>query len=403
MRILQIFDKPEAGGGLRQHVDLVRSIWADAGHEVARLRLTHPRQPQEHDGERTWPQTFAPVDGRRRAREFRRMLAGIAPDMVHLHAGFTSLSAPLIRVLRDGWPTLGILHDVVPFCFLGTRRFRFSGVPCERRCGWRCFASGCYASARPWTLARHAYHGRVRRGLLAEWRRLPGVVAPSPYLAELAGWHGIPASRISVVAHPTPLCPVPPLPEPTCPRVLYVGSLLPIKGAHLLVEALARLSTLPWTAEIVGEGPARADLELAIAERGLQGRIRMCGTLAGAALEAAYAASSMVVVPSIVPEGLGMVGLEAMARGRPVVGFALGGAAHWLKDGDTGWVARPTTAEALADSLREALTESPERERRGSQGRTAVEQRFSPASYLAAMASVHGAILRPPRPAEGHR
>jgi glycosyltransferase involved in cell wall biosynthesis len=63
----------------------------------------------------------------------------------------------------------------------------------------------------------------------------------------------------------------------------------------------------------------------------------------------------VVVVPSRWPEPFGMVGIEAMRRGRPVVAAGHGGILDWLVDGVTGWTFRPGDASSLASVLTHAM------------------------------------------------
>jgi glycosyltransferase involved in cell wall biosynthesis len=69
------------------------------------------------------------------------------------------------------------------------------------------------------------------------------------------------------------------------------------------------------------------------------------------ALESYYARAAVCVVPSRWPEPFGMVGVEAMARGRPVVAFAVGGIPDWLDDGVTGILAPEADTAALGAAI----------------------------------------------------
>ncbi|WP_285753201.1 glycosyltransferase family 4 protein [Lentzea sp. NBRC 105346] len=130
-------------------------------------------------------------------------------------------------------------------------------------------------------------------------------------------------------------------------RLLCVASLTPRKGQDVLVEALRPLVGLPWTCELVGPGHAEIDR--------LDGRIRVSGPLVGAALDAAYAAADLFVLPSRA-ETYGMVVTEALARGIPVVASsvpdALGRGGVLLPPGDAG---------ALTRALRRWLTDEQHR------------------------------------------
>src|SRR5579864_3474188 len=107
---------------------------------------------------------------------------------------------------------------------------------------------------------------------------------------------------------------------------------------RLLGAALVRLLDLPWSLDIVGDGPARAEVEGALAPLG--SRIRYRGALDDAAIAAALAAADLFVWPAV-NEAFGMALLEAQASGVAVVAGASGGVAGIVAAGETGLLAPP--------------------------------------------------------------
>ena len=111
-------------------------------------------------------------------------------------------------------------------------------------------------------------------------------------------------------------------------RLLCVGAVSPVKGQDLLVAALTAVADLPWECRCVGSlsvDPGFADrVRRRTAEAGLSSRLDLTGPLAGAALDAAYAAADLLILPSRA-ETYGMVAAEALARGIPVLATAVGG------------------------------------------------------------------------------
>lgn len=361
MRILHIFDKAEGGGGIRRHVELATDFLRDAGHEVAWLRLGDDSEV---------PRSFAPWQAPRVRPRLEAAVLRVAPDVIVLHAGFTSLAAPLVRALALMRPTIGVLHDVAPFCLRGSRRFRDEDVVCRSRCGTGCFARAC-VPVSPRELGRFG----VKAGLWAAWRQLPLLVAPSRYIAALAYDHGAAPASVAVVPHGVPAG------EPAAGSdLLYVGTLSEHKGIDLLVEALAGLRDVSWRLRVVGTGPAGAALRRLPEER-----VVSCGRLGGDALDAAYAQAGVLVYPTRLPESLGLVGLEAMSRKIPVVGFALGGAAEWLLDGKTGMAVEPFSAASLGAALRRILSDADLRAKLGAAGAQLHRERFSPEAWTRRM------------------
>ena len=138
-------------------------------------------------------------------------------------------------------------------------------------------------------------------------------------------------------------------------RVLFVGRLVERKGVNLLVEAARRLPPAV-TVEIIGEGPERPALEAQVKRDGLAPRVTLRGGVSDEELRNAYASADVVVLPSIRDarndtEGLGVVLLEAMSYGVPVIGSAVGGIPDIIIDGETGILVPPQDAAALAEAL----------------------------------------------------
>ena len=121
----------------------------------------------------------------------------------------------------------------------------------------------------------------------------------------------------------------------------------------LLSEALGRLGGEPWQLLVVGDGPARAEIEAAL-EQSAPGRVRFAGRLAEDALPAFYAAADLLVWPAL-REAYGLAMLEAQAAGLAVVAGREGGVAAVVQDGITGILTAPRDPAAFAAATGELL------------------------------------------------
>lgn len=129
-----------------------------------------------------------------------------------------------------------------------------------------------------------------------------------------------------------------------------------------------------------------------LAERlGVQQRVSFKGWLDPEELGDELAEASVVVMPSLWPEPFGLVGIEAMAAGRPVVASETGGVVDWLQDGVTGIGVRPGDAPALARALNQLLDDPDEQQALGAAGKKVVDSRFSPERHLAALLACYQA------------
>lgn len=140
------------------------------------------------------------------------------------------------------------------------------------------------------------------------------------------------------------------------PIVLSVGRLAYYKGFEYLVRAAKEVDARFL---IVGNGPLRAKLDSLIFKAGLQNNVFMFSSVSDDELAAYYHACDVFVLPSIAPsEAFGIVILEAMACGKPVISTELGTGTSWVnKDGETGLVVQPRDVMALSDAIKKIISD----------------------------------------------
>ena len=127
------------------------------------------------------------------------------------------------------------------------------------------------------------------------------------------------------------------------PIVLFVGRLVKYKGVDVLLEAMRGVSA---TALLVGNGPERAALQRTAERAGVADRVKFLGAVAPDELAALYRACDLFVLPSVTrQEAFGVVQIEAMACGKPVISTDLGTGTGWVNQhGETGFVVPPHDA-----------------------------------------------------------
>jgi len=154
--------------------------------------------------------------------------------------------------------------------------------------------------------------------------------------------------------------------------LLYVGRLSAEKRLADLRPALEQVSGARLA--LVGDGPARPALERHFA--GLPAHF--AGYLRGEALAAAYASADIFVFPSAL-EAFGLVVLEAMAAGLPVVAARVGGVGDVVEDGRSGYTFAPGDAAALAEGVRRLASDPARRAAMGRAARAFAETQTWPA------------------------
>ena len=169
---------------------------------------------------------------------------------------------------------------------------------------------------------------------------------------------------------------------PPCGRmILFVGRIEPLKGLDVLIEALGMmhqkdvLKENPFCLVIIGgepdESAEQANIEMSrikslSKQYGLKDLVTFLGKRSQDSLPYYYSAAEVVVVPSQY-ESFGMVALEAMACGKPVVASQIGGLAYWVQDGVTGFTVPVDDPAELANRLTPLLQDSDMRDRMGKQ------------------------------------
>ena len=219
--------------------------------------------------------------------------------------------------------TVYYVHDHEPICPRG-----YAYTPLKRNCTraggvWPCIF--CAPACRGWKAALGRVFSQKRRiGAMAKFKK---IVVISEFMKSRLVANGLPSERIAVEPPvimtdgagktvPRSSFPVPPI------DLLYVGQLIRGKGVHLLLEAMARMKT-KRTLDVVGTGNMEEKLK-AIAERlGLADRVRFDGFQKNP--QDWMRRAACVVVPSFWQEPYGLVAAEAVALGRKVVAFAIGG------------------------------------------------------------------------------
>jgi D-inositol-3-phosphate glycosyltransferase len=157
---------------------------------------------------------------------------------------------------------------------------------------------------------------------------------------------------------------------------LFVGRIEPIKGIDVLLRAVAAMDDLDGV-EVVVVGGNEADVELkrlkeAAAELGIRDSITFQPTVSQERLALYYNAADVCVVPSFY-ETFGLVALEAMACGTPVIAARVGGLESTVIDGETGYLVPWHCPEPYAERLETVLANDHLRERLGASARESVK------------------------------
>ena len=176
------------------------------------------------------------------------------------------------------------------------------------------------------------------------------------------------------------------------PRVLFVGRLVAYKGLEVLLKAAAQA---PGTILIAGDGPLAEPLKAQAAAAGLGSTVQFLGHLTDKEIVAHFHACDVFVLPSVTrAETFGVVQLEAMACGKPVVSTNLPTGVPWVnRHMETGLVVPPGDPDALAAALTTLVSDPAWSRKMGERAQRRVLEEFTVAAMTTRSAALYREVL----------
>lgn len=355
----------------------------DAGVRVTRIRSTAQRAGALFTtASRPWA---PPTPDPEALTALRALLARERPDVVHGHDWLARSFLPLKR--RHGPPLVMSLHYFTLTC--PKKNLMHDGRPCSGPALKKCL--GC--AGRHYGRAKGSVVVLGQRALspvearlvdvflpvsaaTAEGNGLPGAGLPYQVMHNLASAAGDPGPHAELLGE-----------LPHDPFLLFVGDVRPVKGIDVLFEAYGRLlasTPLVLIGKVWPESP-----------RTLPESVTLLRDWPNAAVREAMRRCLAVIVPSVWPEPFGMVVLEALAAGRPVVASGIGGIPEIVRDGREGLLVPPGDAPALAGALDRLVADAGLREALAANaGRRAAD--YAPAAVLPRFEAAYERVVRRP-------
>lgn len=370
MKVLQIARYGSVRGGAETYIAALSHGLREAGHEVVLACALEPdmSRPEVRDGFLMKGVLDGDVSGVLEA------IARARPDVVHVHTP----DLPWIAAAASARaPTLLAVHDHRLDCPVGTKYWA----------GWK---RRCTVRAAPYCLFYNAvaHCGSMRANATLRpyrgWRAARAAADALPiqvfsrYMRDEIAASGFDVARVSVTPYPTPAPahPSDPGERDRRPVLFASGRLNKEKGFAQLIAAVEQVRPAVHLV-IAGDGHQRDALERLARGAGGGHRVTFPGWLPAERLAGWRAQAAIVAVPSMWPEPFGIVGLEAMAAGKPVVAFDAGGIREWLADGETGVLVPPGDVRAMTEAIGELLADPDRRALMGEAGRLRAERAFS--------------------------
>lgn len=295
------------------------------------------------------------------------------PTMIHAHQ-FTD--PEVVALMQRSAPVVLSAHGYTA-CTSGVHYFR-PGQECARPHGSGCVPNavlrGCPHTrhVRSWPSA----YRRTSRSVEA-LRRADLTVSYSSVVDRHLSMNGV--TRRRVIPLFTTMTPTTGSGHATRRRVVFAGRVVAPKGIGVLIRA-ARAVDAEFV--ICGDGFGSEAMRKLARRLGVDQRVRFKGWLTPEELARELAEASVVAMPSLWPEPFGLVGIEALAAGRPVIASSTGGVRDWLEDGVNGLYVEPGDPSALARALNELLADPARQQSMGAAGKQMVAARFSPQRHI---------------------
>jgi glycosyltransferase involved in cell wall biosynthesis len=137
----------------------------------------------------------------------------------------------------------------------------------------------------------------------------------------------------------------------------------------------------------------RSQLQLQADRLGCAGRLEMRDWVNRDEILKVYKEATVFAFPSIWPETLGIVGIEALSCGVPVVASDIGGVREWLLPGQTGFLAKPKSVAELAQGLEKLLFDEALNLQFGKNGIDLIKQRFTPEYHIGKLLDIYHSCL----------
>jgi glycosyltransferase involved in cell wall biosynthesis len=351
VRILIVTDWNKGQGGAEAYMTWLREGLERAGDEV---RLLTSSAGTMGDGSaeyiaygatRVAEQAILQIANPFAVRGVRRALADFNPDVVLVNM-FAHHLSPAILHSFGAVPVVLTVTDYKCVCPIGSK-LRPGGDLCQSHPGWECHSAGCVGLV-------HWLRDQPRYALLrAGVSRVQSVISCSEWVRKALAFEGIASTFVDLpVPGPSPGYSRSPSADPI---FLFCGRLDVEKGIDVLLRAFARVHTASphSTLRIAGRGPERERLIALARELNIENAASFLGWLSPAEVEAELSQAWVLVAPSLWAEPLGLVALEAIVRGVPVIATASGGFAETVDDAVSGFLVPNGDVQSLASRMAE--------------------------------------------------
>jgi glycosyltransferase involved in cell wall biosynthesis len=325
--------------------------------------------------------------------KIEQLLQELKPDLIHIH------NVNNIGPHKAGFAygkTIHTSHDFRTICPANSFYFRNTKEVCNKsKPDLGCFTTTITKKCLTPRPQYSFYYFHRAKWLVENSTQFAHTIAPSTNTFERLSKAGYPKEKISVVPYFCSLEPYEkPRPIPEKKLITFLGRVAPNKGLEYFIEALSMLPE-DYSGLMVGgfEDKIKSELTGLAKKLNCIDRVEFQPWASRDEVTQILNKTSVFVFPSLWPETLGIVGLEAMARGIPVVGSDIGGVREWLIDGQTGFLAKPKSAIEIKEGILKVTADNDTLIHYGEKALEHVKTKFSKSFHLKNLLEVYQKAL----------
>lgn len=402
MNILEVNKHYYQRSGADRYIFNLTDLFEENGHTVIPFAMQH-RENLSTPWSKYFPpyvQTRQPKLSMEGLKTFRRMIYSkeakqkmaalirdARPDLAHVHNIYTQLSPSILDALREaGIPIVMSVHDyhlVAPnYSLWAHSKIEDWSKPGLIRSTLSKYHKNSYAAS----FAQSLMFKLHRRWKIYQ-NNVAKFIPPSEFVRQRMIESGFEADSIVTIPHFIDVSSVK-AKEDDEEYILFVGRFVEEKGTEVLIRAMAELPEVKC--KLLGAGPDEGRLR--DWAEGMN-NIEWLPWQKGGVPWEVYRGARAVVVPSIWYEVFGLVALEAMAAGTPVIASEIGGLAEVVDDGRTGKLVPPGDVQALRVAIEELMQNKQRALELGRAGRAKVETEYTPELHYERIIKVFRSVI----------
>jgi len=314
----------------------------------------------------------------------------INPDLIYVHT--LNERKKMEQLIATGKPVIRFFHDHKLFCLRDYKYYAIGHRTCKKPIGLRCYyCLGFINRSNNWMRIKFSSLHKLKKEQNTN-KKISAFVVGSQYMADHIIEHGFSREKMNVIPLYTQKSSVENVIDPEKNLLLFAGQLIRGKGVDTLLKAMSYLDEKVKLI-ICGSGRQEHVYRKMVKRFNLTKRVVFKSKISKRMISEYYQKAAVVVMPSRSPETFGLVGLEAMKVGKPVIASDVGGISEWLAHEKTGLLFPSNNSRALADAIEKLLNDKNLLKTMEINARKSFIENFQPENYMKALRKLFDSII----------